>query len=692
MGGVIALLIIPTAIFNVWLNNRYIKKEFAHTLETQARSLAQACELPLSAGDTIELQWLVEKFIHINEHTAFIAIYDVEKNLVVNSIENNLFWEDYRHGNKAKPRDYIVAEGEVTISHSSDSFALGIDYSLSQVEDTPNEQPEKVGFVVIAHSADALQKIWWQHIGGTAGFALFTSFCGLLVVAFTTRRWGQRMASLVEDSERIRQGDLEHPIPVESNDEIGRLAQGFEHMRQAVSERDQKLRKWNSELQKRIDQRTRELQSAKLAAEENAADLEISEARTRSILENAIVGIVVFDQELEIRLFNPEAERIFEYSAQEALGMKVQALLAENYPLKEHLANEPANIEGQANLIIHTQEIIGVAKNGKRVPIQFTVSQVTFRDNVLFTAVLQDMSERNQIELERERLNKQLIETSRLAGMTEMATGVLHNVGNLFNSVNISTRLVLEKLENSRSHSLENVTKLLEEHSEDYTHFLLQDDRGKRLPQYLIQLERMIKDERKQIIEELQNIMKNILLVRDVINVQQTHANVYGVIEEVNLRDLIEEAYRIQRAAFSRLNIDIKYQYEEFIPNILSDHSRILQILINLLTNAKQAMLDNPGERRLKIRLYRSGESNEYVRLEITDNGSGISKENQTKIFSYGFTTKKDGHGFGLHNSALLANDMGGSLFAKSEGEGQGATFIFELPINPSKAEGLSQK
>lgn len=87
----------------------------------------------------------------------------------------------------------------------------------------------------------------------------------------------------------------------------------------------------------------------------------------------------------------------------------------------------------------------------------------------------------------------------------------------------------------------------------------------------------------------------------------------------------------------------------------------------------------------MTIRVSRQDET---ARITVSDNGVGIAVENLTRIFAHGFTTKKNGHGFGLHSSALAAKELGGSLRASSEGPDRGATFILELPLN-HKTEGL---
>ncbi|HEX5747505.1 MAG TPA: ATP-binding protein [Archangium sp.] len=84
------------------------------------------------------------------------------------------------------------------------------------------------------------------------------------------------------------------------------------------------------------------------------------------------------------------------------------------------------------------------------------------------------------------------------------------------------------------------------------------------------------------------------------------------------------------------------------------------------------------AERLLTVKLERT--TSGLVRIQVHDNGMGIAPEMLTRIFQYGFTTREEGHGFGLHSSALAAQELGGSLTVHSEGPGHGATFTLELP------------
>jgi signal transduction histidine kinase len=165
--------------------------------------------------------------------------------------------------------------------------------------------------------------------------------------------------------------------------------------------------------------------------------------------------------------------------------------------------------------------------------------------------------------------------------------------------------------------------------------------------------------------------------------VQQTYAKTSLLLEECELAQLVDDALRIQQAALKRHGIAITLQIAR-VPRVRLDKHKVLQILINLVSNAKYALAGMPeGQRRMTVRLTAE---NGRARIQVVDNGIGIEPQVQAKLFSHGFTTRKDGHGFGLHSSALAAQMLGGSLTLRSEGPYRGATATLEIPITPDKA------
>ncbi|MFC5453517.1 sensor histidine kinase [Prosthecobacter fluviatilis] len=327
------------------------------------------------------------------------------------------------------------------------------------------------------------------------------------------------------------------------------------------------------------------------------------------------------------------------------------------------------------------------------------VGWVLFEDAILIVAVhrmLQEMSEislrratleGSNVEIERQVVERtaelsktqaELLETSRLAGMAEVATSVLHNVGNVLNSVGVSAELATGKVRDFRISSLKNVAEMLQQHEADLPAFLTTDPRGKMLPDYLLKLATHLAEPQKVILHEMQMLQKNIDHIKEIVSMQQRYARGTGVVEVLSVADLIEDSIRINAASFSRHEVSVAREIAP-VPPLKTDRHKVMQILVNLLSNAKHALDHSEGERLMTVRVVLNQEG--MLEISVMDNGVGISPENLKRIFSHGFTTKKMGHGFGLHSGALAARELGGTLKAHSDGVGRGATFTLTLPL-----------
>ncbi|HWA85492.1 MAG TPA: ATP-binding protein, partial [Opitutus sp.] len=294
----------------------------------------------------------------------------------------------------------------------------------------------------------------------------------------------------------------------------------------------------------------------------------------------------------------------------------------------------------------------------------------------------QQIAEKEKAHRELAEAQHRLMGLSREAGMAEVATGVLHNVGNVLNSVNVSATLVQDQLAGSQLDSLLQAARLLEQHREDFADFILRDTRGRHLPDFIIAIAGALATEHATWREELGGLAKNIGHIKEIVAMQQSYARVAGVIERLSPRELVEDALRINEAAYARHGISLCRDYQPS-PDVSVDKHKVLQILINLFGNAKYAVDHLPvGSRLIKVSIAPTAEGR--VRIAIADNGIGIPPENLARIFSLGFTTRKNGHGFGLHTGALAAREIGGSLVAHSDGPGRGARFVLELPATIS--------
>ena len=278
--------------------------------------------------------------------------------------------------------------------------------------------------------------------------------------------------------------------------------------------------------------------------------------------------------------------------------------------------------------------------------------------------------------------HRQLLDTSRRAGMAEVATGVLHNVGNVLNSVNVSTTLLTDQVRSSRVTHVGKICELLRQNEANLATFFTDDPRGRRLPAFLETLATHLSSERETALSELEQLRKNVEHIKDIVAMQQNYAKVSGVTETVQIIDLVEDAVRMNSGAFARHDVALCRDYQAKIAVTIEKH-KVLQILVNLMRNAKYAC-DDSGRKDKQITLSVTADTAK-VRIAVIDNGVGIAAENLTRIFNHGFTTRRDGHGFGLHSGALAARELGGSLIGQSDGPGHGARFILELPLKQER-------
>jgi signal transduction histidine kinase len=265
--------------------------------------------------------------------------------------------------------------------------------------------------------------------------------------------------------------------------------------------------------------------------------------------------------------------------------------------------------------------------------------------------------------------------------MAEVATNVLHNVGNVLNSVNVSAGLITEQVGQSRVLNLAKVVSLLEEHAGDLGEFLTIDARGSQIPAYLSQLSDHLLHERMAMLKELDGLRGNVDHIKVIVSMQQDYARGADVKQAINMVDLADDALRINEAAIRRHEIEVVREYAE-VPVVQAEKHKILQILVNVLRNAKDAC--KASHRQDKCITVRVEPGRGCIRVAIIDNGVGIPPENLDRIFAHGFTTKLSGYGFGLHSGALTAQEIGGTLSVHSAGPGTGATFVLEVPMDVS--------
>ena len=377
--------------------------------------------------------------------------------------------------------------------------------------------------------------------------------------------------------------------------------------------------------------------------------------------------------------------------SQDEIGRMARAMdsfvdsLRQKVQLAENIASGDLAVRVE---LASDQDTLGSAMNqmaenlkGHRAAIELNIRDLETQAIALQQAnddLVSEIAERKEAERKLAETQEKLVSASRQAGMAEVATGVLHNVGNVLNSVNVSANLINERLETLELSGLDKAINLIADNTGTETKFWSEDGRAKQLPRYLTLLGERFETTRSKIYEEMASLNKNIAHIKDIVSVQQAYARTGDVFEATDPVELIEDTLNINRLSINRDNIRVQ-KVLEVKDRVNLDRQKVLQILVNLVKNAADSIRDSKVlEPTIDIAVVIEGGK---LAFSVGDNGMGIDKRNLTRIFAHGFTTKHDGHGFGLHTAALAAQEMGGSIAVKSPGLGLGATFELKLPL-----------
>lgn len=460
----------------------------------------------------------------------------------------------------------------------------------------------------------------------------------------------------------------------------GALALFFARMAgrsQAIAEEQRRaLEVFNRELETRVAERTRQWA-------EQVAERQKAEEKYRAIVEHATEGIFQTLPSGRVLSANLALADILGYGSAAQLQDAVADIGREVFADPPAYDAMLAEIEARGAVAQH--ELAARRQDGGAIWVSITARCVRDDDGQTryYEGTLHDITRRKAAEAERQEMQRCLLAVSRQAGMAEIAANVLHNVGNILNSVNVSAGLIGSKLRASKIQGLSRAVQLIDEHAADLGRYLGADDKGRLLPAYLGQLAQTLVAEQQEVIGELGQLTRNIDHIKDVVATQQAYAGGSSLVEPARIADLVEDALRISEAALAGDRASIVREFAE-TPVAQLDKTRVMQILVNLINNAKQAM-DGVSDRARRVTLQ-VGVAGDRLRIGVRDQGKGIAAPDLARIFAHGYTTREGGHGFGLHSCALAARQMGGALTAHSDGPGQGALFVLELPLRPAAA------
>ena len=297
-----------------------------------------------------------------------------------------------------------------------------------------------------------------------------------------------------------------------------------------------------------------------------------------------------------------------------------------------------------------------------------------------------EVAERRRVERELVSANALTYAISHRAGMTEVANSVLHNVGNVLNSANVSALILYEQHKTTSLKDFPLAIRLMTAHRNDLAQYLLQDPQGRQLAEYLTLLAEVWEAEYANAIKELEQLMLSMQHIKEIVARQQSLSGHGGLKVQMNLKDVLHEALSLVAVQLKESEIEVTCQVGDAVL-WLGDRIKLTQIILNIVMNGQQAIMASVERNVRKLQIRVSQSHDHMLHIDFTDNGVGMAEATLSELFSYGFTTKENGHGLGLHASAVAAQEMGGTLTAHSDGLYLGSTFSLTLPINRTEVQ-----
>ncbi|SMP41065.1 PAS domain S-box-containing protein [Neorhodopirellula lusitana] len=424
----------------------------------------------------------------------------------------------------------------------------------------------------------------------------------------------------------------------------------------------------------------RQRSSAIKLAERMTNDFKESESRIRSILENATDAILSVAANGEVMAANEAAGRMF-LTADKTTSVKFLNghsfdLFLNNQTFAEIVA--PEKTSDTPSSINQVEISLRCCRDdGSRFPCRMSIGAVD--GNGGYIVIARDETSRIASENELAETNRQLVSASRKAGMAEVASGVLHNVGNSLNGVNTSSSLIATMLDDCPIQLLLRAVNTMNQNRENLGDYLTNDDRGKRLPDFIEQVSAALLDCKEKLTEETYHLRNHISHINQIIRIQQDQASSSNSLSDESATELMSQAELINLGRHSEYDIAIERNFNT-TAKIMTDRTKVLQILVNLIANAQDAVREVTSVARTIELSIKQADGNTY--FTVSDNGPGIPADVLPRIQEFGFTTKSDGHGFGLHSSVAAAQTLGGELQIGNNPSGIGACFALVLPIS----------
>lgn len=304
--------------------------------------------------------------------------------------------------------------------------------------------------------------------------------------------------------------------------------------------------------------------------------------------------------------------------------------------------------------------------------------QVRIRDDRAHHRVLASALSQRTESLKATR--QQLIEEAQKAGVGETVTGLLHNLGNILTSVIVSAEQMNAIADGSKVSVLSRVADLMEEHSHDLASFVVRDPKGSKLPTFIDEATKLISSEQSLLSVESHGVEERIALLLKVIAMEGQYPSSFDSMERVDLKGLIQDSMQLYEYSLQKRGIQVAFLEEGPVPVCRVNPYKTIHILTNLIQNASDAIVaQNRADGLIRITLQRYDD--QFNMVSVEDNGCGMSSDQLDSVFTYGFTTKFSGHGFGLYSCVVSMQEMGGEIRVASDGPGQGAVFTLLVPL-----------
>jgi PAS domain S-box-containing protein len=556
----------------------------------------------------------------------------------------------------------------------ADADFRSIGDSVYDVESKITLEGNTYGVVQVGLSVTALQNLFGAARNRITILALLemalTAFFSLALGLWLTRQLG----SLAEGSRQISGGNLGYQIPIRGSDELAQTAGTFNQM--------------SLDLQ----QSYRQLNDALEEARRTGGELALSEAKMRAVLDGAVDGIITIDDKGIIESFNPAAEGIFGYSSPEVIGKNVNAIVPEPHK-KNHDQYIRRYIEsGIARIIGIGRETEGERKDGQTFPIELGVSEINVNEKRLFTGIVRDITERKQTEEElrqhRENLEQlvdertrelkdtqqQLVEQAFESGRAQLAAMMLHNIGNAVTPFTAQVDALAASLPEQVVTYMEKSYAELRDHRDGLGTYVRENPRGQQVFAYMGELIDSLKDFQANLHRNVEKMQTSLDYVGDILSLQQTYAPGEKEIRQMtDLNTLIGSALQMQMATLDKRGIAVTRDLQQDLRQIMIDRNRMVQVLVNLITNAYEAINARPEAGVTGQIHVKSYSDKARIIVEITDSGIGIDPGRIEEILELG-RSRKGSTGLGLYYCKMFMQNNNGMLAINSPGIDQGTT------------------